>query len=134
MKKIIFILFVLSSFLLMNISSNATRIGYDGYTSDGNSSDIWLYTGDMITFEPFIVLLMYLFTLLYFVFSNKTNSMFISTGVHYIFMFFTIILLLGIEVGHFVTDLGLTDLERVMLSPFLLVFIALLWLMRPIKK
>lgn len=92
--------------------------------------DLWLYLGSTISFDAFTLLLIYLFAIMYFVYNNKTNELFLKTYAHYIFISFTIILLFGIEIGEFVTDLGLTSIQQAMLTPFILVFISLLWLIR----
>lgn len=109
-------------------------------TDDSNTStytileDFWLYLGSTISLDAFTLLLVYLFAILYFVYSNKTNDLFIRTQAHRIFILFSVILLFGIEVGEFITDLGMTDLQRAMLLPFIPVFIILLWLIRKPKE
>jgi len=87
-----------------------------------------------IAFDNFTILFAYLVILLYFIYSNKTNDLFIGTYSHYIFILPTVVLLLGVEIGQFVTELGLSMIQRAILSPFILVFIGLLWLFRKPKK
>lgn len=95
----------------------------------GNATNgTWLGSSISFSFDDFTLLIVYLFALMYFIFSNKTNDLFIGSKAHLIFIYFTVILLLGIEGGSFVFSLGFSILQRTILSPFILVFIGLLWL------
>lgn len=86
-----------------------------------------------IALDNFTLLFIYLVVILYFIYCNKTNELFIGSFSHYIFILPTCALLLGIEIGQFVTELGINPFQRAILLPFTLVFIGLLWLFRKPK-
>jgi archaellin len=115
---------------------NNYSLYYNG-TCPGNytNKSFWINTGNEIFcsalyLDPFLILLTYLFAILYFIMSNKTNQLFIASKAHYIFILCSLVLLLGIEASAFI-GYGITDLlQRALILPFILVFIALLWLTR----
>lgn len=118
----------------MNISFNVTSdMNITGHANI-NDTDNWLYLGSTVTLDNFTILLIYLFALMYFIYNNKTNDLFIGSYSHIIFILCTVIMLLSIELGQFIIDLGLTSLQRAMLLPFILVFIGLMWLFKKPKK
>jgi hypothetical protein len=85
---------------------NANYTGYGNSSFDPNLTGVWVYLGAMLSIDntqfDFVILLIYFFIILSFIYSNKTNQMFINTKGHYIFIMCNIVLLLGIEVGGFI--------------------------------
>jgi hypothetical protein len=119
-------------------SSNNTNISFKvdkNMTLNGNVSvngkyGIFIEGIVSIMLDNFTFILTYLFVLMYFIFNNKTNQLFIQSKIHYIFILSTLVMLFGIEAGAFF-GYGFTDpIQRAILTPFILMFIALLWLTR----
>ena len=110
-----------------NFNNTNTNI-FSNYTGNltGNITHTVYVTSGLFNIDSGLFVFAYLFILLYFIFNKNTNELFIKTNIHYIFILYTLVLLLGIEVGQFVTDLGFTNIQRVLFTPFILVFIILL--------